>query len=218
MIRYAIVGHVSRAVQCAALQRSLNATLFLDDGTLGEWANHARALTWGAEAHDDALWADSWLVVLQDDAQPVPDFKKHVSRALTNVPRDAALVSFYTGTSRPLRSVKPFDEAIMEAELTGAGFLTASRLCWGVAVAIRSSHLRALLDFGAKHSQPYDERLSAFIEGDPWLGSIYYTWPSLVDHEDGSSLVRHAYDDDSKPRKARKVGLPRSWNVTQVNI
>lgn len=218
MIRFAVVGHVSRAVQCAALQRSLNATLFLDDGTLGEWANHARALKWGADAHDDELWADSWLVVLQDDAQPVPDFRKHVSRALSNVPDDAALVSLYCGTSRPLRSVKPFDDACARADLDGSGWLAASRLCWGVGVAVRGSRLRALLDFGATHDLPYDERLSAFIEGDPWLGSIYYTWPSLVDHEDGESLVTHKYDEDFRPRKARKVGLPRSWNVTQVNI
>ena len=215
-VYFAIVGHTSRAKQCAQLQAQLDgAALFLDDGSLGEWANHRRAFQFGLTVGHDAPWDRDWLVVLQDDAQPIKGFQAAAQAALEHVPAEAFMVSFYCGTSRPLRYQQPFAEAVFNAELDGSGFLSAPVLGWGVAVAIRLDALQIILDYCDNHSQPYDERLSAAMFG---LGPVFYTWPSLVDHEDGTSLVKHRYDVDTKPRKARKVGLPRSWNVTEVTV
>lgn len=153
-----------------------------------------------------------WSVVLQDDALPVPEFRRHASAALAHAPQTA--VSFYVGTSRP-RPTKVMD-AIDEADKVGATWLRADTLLWGVAVAMPTAHLAAYLEWSNRATHfPYDTRIGQWylrqgIE-------VYYSWPSLVDHADGVSLV-HA-DRARLPRKAHRLGVPESgWDDTVVRI
>lgn len=88
-MKVAVVGHVSREEQASRLASSLNARLFLDRLTLGATWNHLRALNWGSQY-------DEPLVVLEDDAEPVPGFLKLAEEAAERHPRD--LLSLYLGT------------------------------------------------------------------------------------------------------------------------
>src|SRR5690606_40272318 len=69
MISYAVVGHFKRAKQASELAHALDASLSLDDGTYGSNENHARA--WRSRPNKDG-----WVVVLEDDAIPVDNFKR----------------------------------------------------------------------------------------------------------------------------------------------
>jgi hypothetical protein len=144
-----------------------------------EWDTGSRA--WAAIPPD----AD-WGIVLQDDAQLVDDFAEHAAAALTDAPRTA--VSFYVGTGRPRPS--KVRTAVRTAHASGASWLECDALLWGVAIALPAEHLRPMLDWAETETLPYDQRISRFYQrvlGQP----VRYTWPSLVDHADGPSLVDH---------------------------
>ena len=91
-IKFCIVGHHARRKQAVALAMSIGAHLLLDEGNHGANWNHRRALEW-------ASWQDCRVVIIEDDASPVPDFIEQVSEWLNRFPE--SLVSFYLGTGRP---------------------------------------------------------------------------------------------------------------------
>ncbi|MEN8470171.1 hypothetical protein AAH476_37120, partial [Enterobacter cloacae subsp. cloacae] len=91
-IKFVVVGHVSRIVHAQRLAALLDAHLLIDDGNHGANWNHRRALEWAAEQ-------TCRVVVLEDDAIPVPGFIEKVTDWLARCPDD--LMSFYLGTGRP---------------------------------------------------------------------------------------------------------------------
>ena len=66
-IKFVVVGHHSRRTQAAALATSLQAHLLIDEGENGANWNHRRALEWAAAQ----IFR---VVVVEDDAEPVPNF------------------------------------------------------------------------------------------------------------------------------------------------
>ena len=66
-IKFVVVGHVSRIGHAQRLAALLDAHLLIDDGNHGANWNHRRALEWAAEQ-------SCRVVVLEDDAIPVPGF------------------------------------------------------------------------------------------------------------------------------------------------
>lgn len=198
----AVVAHTKRLVQAQALASQIGAVTFLDDGTQGEWANHARALTWAAEHGTHA-------VIVQDDALPIPEFSECVRQAIEHKPDD--LIGLYVGRSRPLR--ERVEKAVAKADEIGASWLTCERLCWGVATIVPTHAIDALLTY--ETTAPYDRRL-----GMAWREhtgrDVVYTWPSLVDHADGESVI------DGRAarlpgRVAHRVGVP-SWADLSVAV
>jgi hypothetical protein len=212
MIDVAIVGHVDRADQCSQLQHDVGGALFLDDGSLGEWANHERALEHLVDhASDETRWA----LILQDDAQPIPGFFAHLNRALRHAPDTC--VSLYVGTSRPPQWMAAVDRATATADGAGAAWLECSTLLWGVGIAIPIDHIKPLLTWATRSQLPYDQRIGA------WYRNVHrrvrYTWPSLVDHADGPTLVQHADGHPrDQPRRARRVGVPAAWATVSIAI
>lgn len=201
MISWAVMGHPRRQRQANILAWALGGHLVLDEDGAGEnpTGDHAWA------AYDPAA---AWHVVMQDDALPVPDIARQAPAALTAAP--APVVSFYLGTSYPPQTVRPCKDAIGKANDTGSAWITAPRLFWGVAVAIRTELVPDMLRSVRRCQLPYDERISRWAE---CAGhQVAYTWPSLVDHADGPSLIERMVPRIA-PRRAYRVGRPASWTT-----
>src|SRR5690606_13646641 len=90
--RVVVVAHHARRQQAEALAESLEAQLLMDEEGRGAWWNHRRALRWAADQ-------DERVVIMEDDALPVPFFRERAAAVLARWPEE--LVSFYLGTGRP---------------------------------------------------------------------------------------------------------------------
>lgn len=207
-VSYAVMAHVDRADAASALAEELGADIAWDSPILGhgETANGDRA--WGLY-HPEA----EWHVVLQDDALPVAHFTTHAEEALERAPY--GLVSFYVGSGRPQQVATGI--AVRKVTQSGWSWLEGDSLWWGVAVAMPTMMVGEFLEWGAQHPDvPYDKRLSRFIK---YLHlPVRYTWPCLVDHADGATLVKHAWGAAHMPRRAWRVGVPGTWDTPAVSI
>lgn len=201
----AVCAHVDRSEQANALSAALTAPIAWDDGSLGSNPNHDRA--WQL-AYETALQAGTdWCLVLEDDAQPIPELTQALPLLLQDLP-DNGICSLYTGTGRPPHYQPRIAQAHSLAALGRATYLRHTYLLWGVAVAIRTAHIPDMLAFVTQFPElPYDYRIGE------WLVArgmhCYYTTPSLVDHEDSTTLITH-YDGQprTEPRKAWSTGTP----------
>lgn len=206
MISWAVMGHPSRQRQANILAWALGGRLVLDEDAAGENATGDHA--WAA--HDAT---SAWHVVVQDDALPVPDIARQAPAALAAAP--APVVSFYLGTNYPPQTVRPCRDAIGRADAAGSAWITAPRLFWGVAVAIRSDLIADMLRRVGRSKMPYDQRISHWAERSGH--QVAYTWPSLVDHADGPSLIPRLVQRMA-PRRAYRVGRPASWTTEPVRM
>jgi hypothetical protein len=199
------MGHVNRQAQAEALAARLGAGLSLDDGTMGENTNGDH--TWAIHNPDT-----DWALTLQDDAQPIDQLLHHTAAALEHAPRTA--VSLYVGTGRPKQD--QVERAVHTATATGAAWLEHPTLLWGVAVAMPTDHIAPFLAWASTNHLPYDKRIGAY-----WQRAripVRYTWPSLVDHADGPTLVTHPWGPPKSPRRAWRLGTPERWDTDPVRI
>lgn len=190
-VRFVVVGHHTRIGHAQRLAAMLDAHLLIDDGNHGANWNHRRALEWAAEQ-------TCRVVVLEDDAIPVPLFAELVVDWLTRFPE--ALVSFYLGTGRPPQYQMQIAERLIVADKTQADYLTLPRLIHGVCYSVPPQHIERVLSRWDS-SKPAD-----YAVGDAWDGSVVYPCYSLVDHADGEPVERHP---DSAPRTERR----RAWRL-----
>lgn len=183
MLHFAVIGHHSRQQRAEQLAKQLGAKLFLDHLTLGSSWNHLRALNWGSTL-------TGHLIVLEDDAEPVPDFTTRAEAFLTSHPDE--LVSFYLGTDtrRHQRNVPAWLEA---ADTEGIDHLTHPNLLHAVAYAIPCHRIRELR---FRHRLVADEMITQ-----AWPDRVTYTIPSYVDHADITSVE----NQPSTPRKAWRL-------------
>ncbi|MGM8923919.1 hypothetical protein ACS6OZ_18600 [Enterobacter hormaechei subsp. steigerwaltii] len=190
-IKFVVVGHVSRTGQAQRLAVLLGAHLLIDDGNHGANWNHRRALEWSAEQ-------PCRVVVLEDDALPVPDFVERVGEWLNYFPE--SLVSFYLGTGRPPQYQMQIAERLIVADKTQADYITLPRLIHGVCYSVSPQHIERVLSRWDR-SKPAD-----YAVGDAYGGAVVYPCYSLVDHADGEPVERHP---DSAPRTERR----RAWRL-----
>jgi len=196
-----VVAHVKRTHYLEPLlERTEAAHVFLDDGTLGEWANHEQALRWAATTA--ARKNLQSVCVVQDDAMPIDDFVEHVEALAETRPDD--MIGLYVGTHRPHKDAVTV--AIKRADAEGAMFLSHNNLCWGVGTIMPADRIEPMLEAVRQSNRPYDIRL-----GRGWQAvtgkRVLYSWPSLVDHRDDRPVVAGR----SLPqgvRVARRVGPP----------
>lgn len=204
-VSVAVMAHTARAQQALHLAAALGARLSIDDGTLGETVNGD--LAWSM--HDP--YAD-WHLVLQDDAVPVDGLLEHVAAALEHCPPTA--VSLYVGTGRPRQPA--VERGIALAEAKGTAWMECATLLWGVAVAMPTAHVAPFLSWAQANRLPYDRRIGAY-----WQRAripVRYTWPSLVDHADGPTLLDHPWGRPTMPRRAWRVGVPSTWDTEAVRF
>lgn len=178
-----------------------------------EWHTGERALRAGIDKQAD------YHVILQDDAILPPNFYAHVENALNNVPL-RSLVSFYTGTGRPLPD--RVTSAVKRA--ANGSWLQFNTLLWGVGIAIPTLHIAQMLENVADRTEVYDTRIGIGYQGQHL--PVYYTNPSLVDHDDeiGSLLKASksvpAAEYEAVARHAHNFIGDRqiSWNSQTTDI
>lgn len=205
-VSYAVMAHTSRAEAVWRLTSLIGGPLAItvDSGALGETRNGD--LAWGSYAPDG-----DWHVVVQDDALPVPEFRRHVDAALAASP--PAVVSLYVGTGRPHQP--KVARLIREANTRDAAWIETPDLWWGVGVAMPTGVVEAFLTWGMDRDGPYDQRIGAFAReaGLP----VRSTWPSLVDHADGPTLLAHAWGPPRTSRRAHRIGARLDWDTEVVS-
>ena len=190
-IKFVVVGHHSRLERAQRLAALLDAHLLIDDGNHGANWNHRHALEWAAEQ-------PCRVVVLEDDAMPVPWFAELVVDWLTRFPE--ALVSFYLGTGRPPQYQMQIAERLIVADKTQADYITLPRLIHGVCYSVPPQHIERVLSRWDS-SKPAD-----YAVGDAYGGAVVYPCYSLVDHADGVPVERH-------PDSAQRTERRRAWRI-----
>lgn len=218
-----IVAHVNRIDRAKTLHTGVGADVLMeDDGTLGGKANHIRTIEW---LYDNT--ESEWLVVLEDDALPIPMFRMELKKALHYTP--AKLVSLYLGRSKP----EHWQNAIQAALAVDVSWLKCSSLLHGVGYVLHRSIVPDLL-FGSPiniedSNLPIDEAISTWAVNRNMC--VAYTRPSMVDHadipnisdshtpEDQVEYQDHTPDDvpTSGVRKAWLYGC-RNWDASQWTI
>lgn len=190
-IKFVVVGHHRRRQQAEVLASTLGAHLLIDDGDHGANWNHRRALEWAVDQ-------DCRVVILEDDALPVPCFFGKVVDWLSRFPD--SLVSFYLGTGRPPQYQMQIAERLILADKNRADHITLARLVHGVCYSVPQQHLSRVLE-------RWDSSKAAdYAVSDAYGGAVVYPCYSLVDHADSEPVERHP---DSAPRTERR----RAWRL-----
>jgi hypothetical protein len=196
-VAFAVMGHHSRLDHLTELCDSLHAEPFVDTGdrTGPEAERRIGDTAWRYGAGGD------WTVVLQDDALPIPELRRHATEALAHAPQTA--VSLYFGAGRPQAGLTGW--AARRADSRAVSWIEWDDLYWGVAVAMPTAAVEDFLAWGATSALRYDRRIGAFwrAQGKP----IWYTWPSLVDHDDTVPTLAHR-NPSTVRRVAYRVGVP----------
>lgn len=206
------MAHPRRKEAAEALLLQLQQYPFTDvaivwDQKNEEWDTGYRALQRGAGRGD-------WHVVLQDDALLTPEFYANLEGAIRAVP-ERVLISLYTGTVRPM--TEEVKTAVSKAYY--ATWLKHYMLFWGVGIAIPSDHIEPMLEYvsGAEFETTlYDIRIGMFYQRNQL--PVYYTMPSLVDHDDDlGSLLEHGVDSERRVAHRLAEGLVE-WNRQSIHI
>lgn len=205
-VAFSVMGHELRRERAWALGEHLQSPVFLDVGA----PSRERELLNG-----DVAWrlgaAGDWTVVVQDDALPVHDFRKHVRAALAVAPKTA--VSFYFGQGRPLAGLTRY--IANRANQIDADWIEWDQLAWGVAVAMPTESVEEFLAWGQGSTLRYDRRIGEF-----WREKrkpIVYTWPSLVDHDDELPTLAHRTAAPMS-RTAYRTGEGRDWTGRVLRV
>lgn len=208
LYRIGVVAHHKRATQAINLtRRTQAAALSIDDGTLGCEANHAKTLRTLIEQPAD------WYVLLEDDAEPIDGFTTHLAAALAAAP--APIVSFYLGTSYPRHWQRAITRALHEADATGSAWITSGHLLHAVAYAIHKDHAPHLLQALPELRMPIDDAITTWAHTNHH--QVAYTASSLVDHEDGDSVITTRAPRRA-PRHAHRTGTPHRWDTPAVEL
>lgn len=201
-IAVGIVAHPSRQAMADKLARTVQAdALSYDHHAAGERANHQSVIETLLEHDTD------WVVLLEDDAVPCPDFRTHLVDALTHAPQ--GVVSLYLGTGRwagtaPRHHQQVVRGLVEDADQEGARWITTTALWHAVGVAVRREQAASLLAHLHTSTTPTDEAITAWCRATHT--PVHYTWPSLVDHHDGPTVTQHP---DQQPRTQGR----RAWRV-----
>lgn len=213
-----VVAHVERQYQIDNLSADLEPEVIeVDDGSRGVGGNHIDTLK--ALRRKDP---DTWLVVMEDDAQPVPYFHEQVADALRVAP--TPIVSFYCGSGYPAQYQALFTEAIQTHE--EACWLLHPQLRHGVCYAIHPMISRAVIirmeKLITQQYAPDDAITKWALEN---RTEVAYSNPSLVNHEDGPTVIDYRMHlghvgaaGRKRPRKAHRVGTRLTWNDNSVAV
>jgi GR25 family glycosyltransferase involved in LPS biosynthesis len=206
-----VVAHEKRITEAKHLYDKVGAdVLMVDDKQqhLGCDANHRR--TWHALTTTQA----EWLVVLEDDAQPVPDFTNQLQQALAVAPTH--IISLYLGRQYPSHWQPAIARTTTEANQTDAHWITTDAAIHAVGLAIHTTLVPHMLQHQRTHL-PIDQAITKWAQ--QHNHPIAYTWPSLINHADLPTLVRHPDGiTRTQGRIAWQTGQRNQWNNSSVNM
>lgn len=200
MFTIAIVAHTTRTNQAWNLANQTDAAyVAIDDGTLGCEGNHKRVWQWLTNHNPEP-----WSVVLEDDAVPCNNFRNQLEQALAVAPSN--IVGLYLGhpdhwTPIPTRKQRVTD-AGWKATTTDASWILTQEFIHGVGIAIKTELVPDMLR-NLNRALPIDNSIWKWAHKSEQ--PIAFTWPSLVNHHDGPTLIKHR---DGLPRKHER----KAWN------
>lgn len=204
--RIGIVAHNKRASAAHNLMEATGAAfLSLDNGSKGCNGNHRHVLEWLSTSPTE------WVVVLEDDAQPIDDFRTQLDKALTAAPCD--IVSLYLGTNYPRLWQRGIQRATTQADQTDSPWLVSEHLLHAVGYCIRTTLVPDLLE--ALPEMPIDDAITTWARDQEH--HIAYTWPSLCQHQDGESLIG-GRPSRNAARRAHRVGTREGWHGPWVDL
>lgn len=197
-ISVTVMAHPKRKLQAEYLRSILKMYPFsyvsvVYDKANSEWHTGRRALRQG-------IGRGEWHVVIQDDALLTPYFYENLESAIAALPY-RSLMSLYTGTARPLAGRVT---AAVERAPEGS-FIEFRQLLWGVGIVIPSDHIKPVLEFVEDIDLQYDNKIGEFYCRNGL--NVYYTVPSLVDHDDelDTLIAGHGRDINEERRVAHKL-------------
>lgn len=125
-------------------------------------------------------------LVIQDDVVVCRDLVAGFARAIAAAD-EGVPISGYIGRLRPAQD--RVRTAVGAARSGGASFITTDCLYWGPAIAVPTDRILEMVGHcdPLRSIQNYDRRMSCYWESRGIR--TWSTWPSLVDHADGLSLV-----------------------------
>lgn len=214
-ISVTVMAVPARKVQAETLRTALSdypfsdVSVTYDDVAAGthesEWNNGANCLRAG-------LGKGDCHVVIQDDAILTPHLYENIEGAIRNAPTKS-IISLYTGKARPfpIRITEAINKVVDET------WLQYILLMWGVGIVIPTSHIEPLLDFVSDRTEPYDTRIGIFYQRNRL--PVYYTVPSLVDHDDdlGTAIPGHGTKPGARVAHRLATELVK-WNDRVINI
>jgi hypothetical protein len=210
-VSLAVMAHPSRETMVRGLLPKLPGATVVYDRHGDRWDTGRRSMLAfdpGADYH----------CVVQDDAVLCRDFTTQVRRALETVAGKGP-VAFYAGCTTKARS-DGMVEAVERARRTRRRWVRAPGPWWGVAVAVRTKAIPAMVRWCDERTIPnYDLRMAEYFAHRGHL--CWYSVPSLVDHRVGAgnpSLIPGR--GSSRTRTAawfRRAGVER-WTGEYVEI
>lgn len=178
-VSVAVMAHPRRAHFLPELQARLDrpARLVFDRRN-DRWDTGRRAML----AYDKSA---THHLVVQDDAVIPRDLVAGIEQALAHVPESSPLC-LYCGRVRPYREVI---EALVADAGPGTSWLTMAQLHWGVGIVMPTKWISDMIAWCDERTEiaNYDRRISRWCQSRGL--TVYYPWPSLVDHRDSPSLV-----------------------------
>lgn len=189
------------------LADSIDADLICyDDRAYGSTVNHLR--TWEALQDHTTTYA----AVLEDDAVPVRNFRHQLEQAVKASP--TTITSLYLGRLRPPQYQRRIANTLSAAP--DAHYILATHLLHAVAVAIHTDHIDPMIRYvKARTHLPIDEAIGAYAQHTDQ--PIAYTHPSIVNHNDGPTLIAHRDRQPRTPgRTAWNVGTRHTWHATNT--
>lgn len=188
-----IMAHPVRSDLVAELTAQLDREIPIAwDGEGPPSSNRQRRWRTGRRAWELAYDAGAeWSAVLQDDVVVCRDLLAGLEVALDHVPDDGKLVQPYVGTKRPqpMLVLKAAKEARRQ---WNTRWIRMRSLWWGVLIVVPTETVPAMLAWcDERVNMPYDMRVGRYYR-DVFGWPTWYTWPSLVDHRRGPSLIVHS--------------------------
>jgi hypothetical protein len=155
------------------------------------------------------MTSPGWVVVLEDDAVPVQDFRENLDCCLGQAPTQ--LVSLYLGTGNPSGELQRSIGVVRDRP---EAWIISDALFHTVGYAIHGALIDELLTHLAADTsgEEIPKRITAWSQqsGYDWA----YSHPSLVDHEDADSTIYPGIPEAERrklPRRAHQVGVRTNW-------